>query len=32
MIHGVELLADLRADEVGLALENARLPKTSRAR
>lgn len=32
MVQGLEALADLRADEVGLDLENARLPKTSRGR
>lgn len=32
MVHGLLALADLRSDEVGLALENARLPKTSRGR
>ncbi len=32
MVQGLEALADLRFDQVGLDLENARLPKTSRGR
>lgn len=32
LVEGVRALADLASDEVGLSLENARLPKTSRGR